>query len=80
MGGNKSIGKLFTVLCLALLVQVRGVPAAADDAITIYPGTQYQTLEGWGAALSWWTNQVGGWAEPIRTQLVDLIFAAPQPV
>ena len=34
-------------------------------------------MEGWGTTLSWWANQVGGWSESARSQLVDLLFAAP---
>ena len=52
------------------------IPTPGYTAI-VDPGTQYQTLEGWGITLSWWANQVGGWSDPARSQLVDQLFAAP---
>lgn len=53
-----------------------GNPTSGYTAV-VDPGTQYQTLEGWGTTLSWWANQVGGWSEPARSQFVDQLFAAP---
>ena len=52
------------------------IPTAGYTAI-VDPGTQYQTMEGWGVTLSWWANQVGGWSDPARSQFVDKLFAAP---
>jgi O-glycosyl hydrolase len=39
----------------------RAAPAAAT-AIEIYPGTQYQTIQGWGTSLAWWAEGTGGWS------------------
>jgi hypothetical protein len=55
---------------------VEAAPTSSYTAI-VNPGTQYQTLEGWGITLSWWANQVGGWSDPARSNLVDKMFAAP---
>lgn len=44
---------------------------------TVNVATQYQTLEGFGTALSWAANAVGGWSDPNRTNYVNGLFAAP---
>ncbi len=44
------------------------------DPITINPGMQYQTMDGWGTNLAWWAGQVGTWSDPVRSELMDLIF------
>ena len=31
-------------------------------------------FQGFGTSLAWWSNVVGGWSEPQRTELVDLLF------
>lgn len=50
---------------------------AADGAIAVDPATRYQTMEGWGTALSWGANVIGGWHDvDKRTEIVDLLFGA----
>jgi O-glycosyl hydrolase len=51
--------------------------ASAQYTAIVNPAVQYQTLEGWGTSLSWFANGVGSWPEPVRSELIDSLFAAP---
>ncbi|MBC9725438.1 glycoside hydrolase [Streptomyces sp. TRM68367] len=56
---------------------VAAVPqAAAADAVTVRidPSYQQQEFEGWGTSLVWFANATGGYPDPIRKQLVDMLF------
>jgi O-glycosyl hydrolase len=46
------------------------------DAVTVRidPSYQQQEFEGWGTSLVWFANATGGYPEPIRRQLVDMLF------
>lgn len=35
---------------------------SAQKLVAIDPELKYQSIEGWGGSLSWWANNVGGWA------------------
>lgn len=48
--------------------------SAAPTIVTVDSTTRFQTLEGWGTSLAWWANILGGWSEPRRTQVADLLF------
>ncbi|MEV0220970.1 glycoside hydrolase [Streptomyces sp. NPDC050704] len=56
------------------------VAAAADpppqSAVTVRidPSYQQQEFEGWGTSLVWFANATGGYPDPIRRQLVDMLF------
>lgn len=44
-------------------------------AITVHKPCQHQQVfEGWGTSLCWFANIVGGFPEPVRDHLMDLIF------
>lgn len=45
----------------------------AQNKITIDPNIQYQTIDGWGASLSWWANIMGGHPDEKVDILVDWI-------
>lgn len=60
-----------------LLFAYSAFPAGAQYVATVNPAVQYQTLEGWGTSLSWFANGVGSWPEPVRSNLIDSLFAAP---
>jgi O-glycosyl hydrolase len=47
---------------------------ATPTSVAIYPGTQFQTVEGWGTSLAWWAEGSGGWADPQRQALANAIF------
>jgi O-glycosyl hydrolase len=51
-----------------------GGPLVSDVTVTVNPTLRYQTTEGWGTSLCWWGNVVGGWSEPNRNALIDLLF------
>lgn len=63
------------------LVAVPGAvaPAAADapqSAVTVRidPSYQQQEFEGWGTSLVWFANATGGYPDPVRRRLVDMLF------
>ncbi|HWS36289.1 MAG TPA: glycoside hydrolase, partial [Actinoplanes sp.] len=64
----------------ALVVSLGAAPAAAADAdtqsktIRIDPSYQQPAFEGWGTSLVWFANATGGYPEPIRRRLVDMLF------
>ncbi|WP_369030100.1 glycoside hydrolase [Streptomyces adonidis] len=49
---------------------------AAQSAVTVRidPSYQQQEFEGWGTSLVWFANATGGYPEPVRRQLVDMLF------
>ncbi|MFD3502290.1 glycoside hydrolase [Streptomyces sp. NPDC058678] len=42
--------------------------------VRIDPSYQQQEFEGWGTSLVWFANATGRYPEPIRRQLVDMLF------
>jgi O-glycosyl hydrolase len=72
-----NLRRLFTVLCVPLVTAV-AVPAsaAAVDSVTVRPDPTYrqQPFEGWGASLAWMAEATGGYPDPIRTKLADMVF------
>ena len=61
----------------ALATAAAAPPAsAAGTAITIYPGTSYQTIQGWGTSLAWWAEGAGGWSSTsARQSLANALFS-----
>jgi O-glycosyl hydrolase len=48
---------------------------AASAAVPIDPRQRFQTIRGWGTALSWGANAIGDWDDvDARTEIVDLLF------
>ncbi len=69
------------VLCCLVGASVATVPARAADpvpqngvTVRIDPSYQQPEFEGWGTSLVWFANATGGYPEPIRRKLVDLLF------
>ncbi|MFI1359335.1 glycoside hydrolase [Streptomyces sp. NPDC020898] len=66
------------VLGAGLLVPqpAAGADAAALSSVTVRvdPSYQQQEFEGWGTSLVWFANATGGYPEPVRRQLVDMLF------
>ncbi|MEV3986886.1 glycoside hydrolase [Nonomuraea sp. NPDC049758] len=59
-------------------VALNPAPAAAAAAITspVNPNLVLQDeFQGFGTSLAWWSDVVGGWSEPARSQLMDYLFA-----
>ncbi len=42
--------------------------------MTIDATTTYQTLDGFGASAAWWAQDIGGWEDPVRNEIVRLLF------
>ncbi|MEU8638548.1 RICIN domain-containing protein [Amycolatopsis sp. NPDC048633] len=53
-------------------------PAAAATAVTVRPDPAYrqQPFEGWGSSLAWMAEATGGYPDPVRNKLADLVFGA----
>ena len=51
-------------------------PLHATNSVTVSidPSYQQPTFEGWGTSLVWMANATGGYPEPIRRKLVDMVF------
>ncbi|GAE90776.1 alpha-L-arabinofuranosidase II precursor [Acetivibrio straminisolvens JCM 21531] len=49
--------------------------ASAATTVTIDPDATYQTIEGWGASLCWWGNQIGRWSADNRNKLIEKIVS-----
>lgn len=57
---------------LATLAQPSATSAQGIvDPTTVYVGS----FEGWGTSLAWGANVVGGWSDPNRTAIADLLFS-----
>ncbi|MEU1181146.1 glycoside hydrolase [Streptomyces sp. NPDC005820] len=52
------------------------VTPATTAAVTVRidPSYRQQEFEGWGTSLVWFANATGGYPEPVRRRLVDLLF------
>jgi len=48
--------------------------APSSEEIIITPNEQHQTIEGFGASAAWWAQDVGGWEDEKRNQIVRLLF------
>ncbi|MEU6354802.1 RICIN domain-containing protein [Streptomyces sp. NPDC047072] len=70
------------LLPLALGAGVLTSPAASADTaapqsavtVRIDPSYRQQEFEGWGTSLVWFANATGNYPDPIRRQLVDMLF------
>jgi len=64
------------LICTLLGMQVvRSPNAYADYTVTVTPGLQYQTIQGWGTSLAWWANVIGGWSDSKRVPLADALYS-----
>jgi O-glycosyl hydrolase len=63
---------------VALLVSATPAPAEAAAAVTVRVDPSYAqpAFEGWGTSLVWFANATGGYPDPIRRKLADLLFGA----
>jgi O-glycosyl hydrolase len=71
--------RVAAVLALALTASVGVVPAQSAAAVTtsvVDPNNvKVANFEGWGTALSWGANVVGGWSSANRTAIADALFS-----
>jgi O-glycosyl hydrolase len=60
---------------LAVLTSFSPPPSVHAQAL-VDPQTIYVNgFEGWGTSLAWGANAVGGWSDPNRTAIADLLFS-----
>ncbi|MFE0250840.1 RICIN domain-containing protein [Streptomyces sp. NPDC059010] len=77
---RRTVRALALTLPLALGAGLVAMPAAtaADPTgtvtVRIDPSYQQREFEGWGTSLVWFANVTGGYPDPIRKQLVDMLF------
>lgn len=63
-------------LSLSLVLPFGSMRVKAATEVTIDPGTQFQTLEGWGTTLAWWADAIGNWTdETKKNEILDLVFS-----
>jgi O-glycosyl hydrolase len=55
-------------------MQQSTTPTPETVLIRIDPQTEYQTIEGFGAAGAWWAQDTGGWEDEKRNLVADLLF------
>ncbi|MCK0472228.1 glycoside hydrolase [Halalkalibacter sp. APA_J-10(15)] len=46
-----------------------------DQSIQLDPSYQHEPFDGWGTALVWFANVIGGWPDEAKEELADLLFA-----
>ncbi|WP_340383959.1 glycoside hydrolase [Streptomyces sp. SS7] len=63
---------LLTVSAPAAVADTPAPPGAVT--VRIDPSYRQQEFEGWGTSLVWFANATGGYPEPVRRRLVDLLF------
>ncbi|GAB2887622.1 hypothetical protein GCM10027074_65010 [Streptomyces deserti] len=49
-------------------------PPGSAVTVRIDPSYRQQEFEGWGTSLVWFANVTGGYPDPIRNKLVDMLF------
>jgi O-glycosyl hydrolase len=65
------------LLAAGLVVAPTATAAPAPQSavtVRIDPSYQQQEFEGWGTSLVWFANATGGYPDPIRKKLVDMLF------
>jgi O-glycosyl hydrolase len=64
------------LICTLLGMQIARSPNAyADYTVTVTPGLQYQTIQGWGTSMAWWAENLGGPNDSQRTALADALYS-----
>lgn len=67
---------LILIVALLLTFSITDkVTVKAATTVTVYPETQFQTIEGWGTSLAWWGNAIGLWSDSNKkNEIMDLLF------
>lgn len=80
-GRHRFAQALAPTIPLVLTAGLVAAPVARADSppgsavtVRIDPSYQQQEFEGWGTSLVWFANATGRYPEPIRRQLVDMLF------
>ncbi len=70
-----SVLTAFFTLGVLFSTQVASTSIAhADYTVTVTPGLQYQTIQGWGTSMAWWANIIGGWSQSQRLALAEALY------
>lgn len=48
--------------------------SSSHETLVVNTGERFQEIEGFGASGAWWAQDVGGWDEPNRSRLIELLF------
>lgn len=76
---RRILRSLYPTVALALTAAVLSAPAARASGTTnveVYPGTAFQTIQGWGTSLAWWAEGSGGWSSTTaKNALADALFS-----
>lgn len=66
-------------MTILVFSSVAGNSCSANSVrVEVDPGIRYQEFQGFGTAIGWWGNVVGGWDEPARSDIVKLVFDKEQ--
>ncbi|HET8524371.1 MAG TPA: glycoside hydrolase, partial [Thermomicrobiales bacterium] len=52
----------------------RATAASSDVEIVVRPGERRQVIDGFGVSGAWWAQEIGGWDDPNRQRVIDLLF------
>jgi O-glycosyl hydrolase len=65
------------LILVSLIFQISFQPinVYAATTVNIDPSSTYQTIEGWGASICWWGNQIGGWTADNKNKLLEKIIS-----
>ena len=65
----------YVLVLMALVTNpVAGLAKTETKVHKVSPKTEYQDFKGFGTSLAWFGNAIGGFTEPNRTRLMDLLF------
>ncbi len=53
--------------------------AATGSTVVVNPGDQFQTVQGWGSSLSWWSEVAGTWPSATRSALAAALYNNATP-
>ncbi|MFC1736128.1 glycoside hydrolase [Candidatus Hydrogenedentota bacterium] len=74
MNRNTLLNSILVSLLAMALLMLAVSPSSDAATVTIDPGTEHQTMEGWGAAAVHWENKFAGLPPAKRTEAFDLVF------
>jgi O-glycosyl hydrolase len=63
------------VFC-SVIVFLPGCNSNSPEQVTIDASKSY-AFEGWGTSLAWWANEIGGWPDGPRNDIINRLFGPP---
>ena len=64
----------FTGLSVVSTASADPLPPQNGVTVRVDPSYQQPEFEGWGTSLVWMANVTGGYPDPIRRKLADMLF------